>query len=349
MNITACLDMAGCPNRCRHCWLGATPNGSLTPDDLQFVAAEFRPFAENLEIFSWYREPDYRDDYKALWELERQLSDVKTPHFENVSIWRTVRDADYAPWLRDLGVKYAQLTVFGGETTTDWYFGRRGAFAELNRTVDILLEHGIAPRIQTFVSKRNIGELPIIERWIDDAALEQRCADIGREFQYFLHQGSCDGENAQFYGDWVTPAELEKIPPKLAAFALKHWRADSLADIFGRTETELYRELADDESTASFVSNDVTFYIDKDFNVYPNIETPSPAWYLGNLKTDGAESVINAYNHSVSIAQNARLTVPLGDMIRLCGDRTSQRLFLKSDYIMYILNKYCEVRFAGSI
>lgn len=33
--ITACLDMAGCPNRCRHYWLGNTPNGCLTTDDLR--------------------------------------------------------------------------------------------------------------------------------------------------------------------------------------------------------------------------------------------------------------------------------------------------------------------------
>lgn len=56
--ITACLDMAGCPNRCKHCWLGHTANGSLGKDDLRFVAREFRPFTEKLEVASWYREPD---------------------------------------------------------------------------------------------------------------------------------------------------------------------------------------------------------------------------------------------------------------------------------------------------
>jgi len=31
--ITACLDMYGCPNRCKHCWLGNTPNGKLSVED----------------------------------------------------------------------------------------------------------------------------------------------------------------------------------------------------------------------------------------------------------------------------------------------------------------------------
>ena len=32
-----------------------------------------------------------------------ELSDRKTPHFENLSIWRAVRDSNYIPWLRSLG------------------------------------------------------------------------------------------------------------------------------------------------------------------------------------------------------------------------------------------------------
>ena len=47
--ITVCLDMRGCPNRCRHCWLGVTPNGHLEEPDLRFVAQAFRPFTRDLE------------------------------------------------------------------------------------------------------------------------------------------------------------------------------------------------------------------------------------------------------------------------------------------------------------
>ena len=48
--ITVCLDMRGCPNRCRHCWLGVTPNGHLEEPDLRFVAQAFRPFTRDLEV-----------------------------------------------------------------------------------------------------------------------------------------------------------------------------------------------------------------------------------------------------------------------------------------------------------
>jgi MoaA/NifB/PqqE/SkfB family radical SAM enzyme len=145
--ITVCLDMYGCPNRCKHCWLGTTPNGNLSIDDLIFVAEEFRPYTDNLEISDRYREEDYNDNYKELWRITTELSDTKTPHFENISYWRAVRDNEYVQWLSSLGVKAAQLTIFGDEATTDYYVGRKGAFQEILYAIDILLKYGIAPRI----------------------------------------------------------------------------------------------------------------------------------------------------------------------------------------------------------
>lgn len=41
------------------------------------------------------------------------------------------------------------------------------------------------------------------------------------------------------------------------------------------------------------------------------------------------------------MAQNARLTIPINEMIKKYGDKHSQRLFLKDDYISFILNRYC--------
>ena len=117
-SLTVCLDMQGCPNRCRHCWMGHGPNGHLTEDDLRFVHDAFRPHARVLELHTWTREPDFRDDYRELWALRAALSDVVTPHFELMSVWRAARDPAYVPWLREMGVRRMQLTLFGGEALT---------------------------------------------------------------------------------------------------------------------------------------------------------------------------------------------------------------------------------------
>lgn len=340
-HMTVALDMLGCPNRCKHCWIGHSPNGHLTAEDLRFAAVQFRPYADQLTVYDWYREPDYGSDYRAMWELCNQLSDGPRDHFELISVWRMAHDADYVKWLASLGMKAAQLTLFGSQEKTDYYTGRKNAYADILHAIDTLLAHGIAPRIQVFVNKDNVDELPLIQQLIHDMELEKRCAAIGSEFTCFLHQGSCDGENEKLYDIRVTPEDLSKIPQKLADYSLKHWQAKDLAEIFGQTEQSLYEALRTDDSTASFVSDAPVFYIDKDFNVYPNIQPSDPAWLLGNLKTDGPETVLENYVHSRSKAQHTRLTVPLSRMVEACGDPHSQRLFDKDDYIEYLLNNYC--------
>jgi MoaA/NifB/PqqE/SkfB family radical SAM enzyme len=334
--------MNGCPNRCKHCWLGITPNGNLTVDDLKFTADAFRPFTNNLEISDRYREEDYPDNYKELWEITTELSDKKTPHFENISYWRAVRDKEYISWLYSLGVRAAQLTVFGDEETTDYFVGRKGAFKEILKTIETLLQNGIVPRIQTFIYKNNIAQLPYIQRLIEKLDLEKRCGDVGGRFVFFLHQGSCSGENEQFYDVWITPEDIDKIPSKLVDFTLKHWGKSNISEVLGKTEQELYNRLINDSSTMDgIVTDNPLFFIDKDFNVYPNYETPSPWWRLGNLKTDGAEKILAAYVNNSSVAQHTMLTVPIGEMVKKCGNPESMRLFGNWDYKNFILHKYC--------
>ena len=340
--ITVCLDMAGCPNRCRHCWLGCTPNRRLHADDLRRVAAAFRPHTHNLDVASWYREPDYLPEYRMLWALENELSDRRTvSHWELLSVWRAVRDASYIPWLKTLGVRRCQLTLFGGEQMTDYYTGRPGACGEILATIDRLLACDIAPRIQVFVNKDNLKDLEAVADLIQSHRLEERCAAIGTPFAAFVHQGSCDGENARLAAIRTTSEDLARIPPLLTDYTLRHFGAASLEAVFGQTEQALFAELEADGSTASLVSEQPVFFVDKDFMVYPNRSAPAPHGCLGDLREDGADKILTRYRNSGSPAQQARIGIPLGDMVRACGDPSSQRLFTRSDYIDYILNAYC--------
>ena len=134
---------------------------------------------------------------------------------------------------------------------------------------------------------------------------------------------------------------MEKIPPFLEAYTLRHFGKETLTDVFGRTEQALYEELIADSSTASYVSQSPVFNIDKDFNVYPNISTPAPHWCLGNLKRDGAGAVLENYAESRSAAQHTRLTVPLCEIVKARGDRGGRGLFSREDYIELMLNRYC--------
>lgn len=342
--ITVCLDMAGCPNRCKHCWLGHFPNGNLSDADLCFVAEQFRPFTARLIVDDWYREPDFNARYKERWNLCESLSDQPRTHFELLSVWRLIRDPEYVKWLSSLGLKAAQLTLFGGETTTDSYTGRKNAYREIIEATDILIENHIAPRIQIFLNQENIDEMPVVEALITELQLEERCREFEKKFSCFIHQGTCDGENEKLYPIRVTPAEVQKIPKRLAGYTLKHFHKENLIDVFGKTEQELYEALLSDHSTASYVTDKPVFYVDAHFDVYPNLTCPAPFWLLGNLKTDSVEKVLENYAKNRSLAQSVRITVPVCELVKAQGNPASQRLFGKNDYINYLLNTYCQAK-----
>ncbi|MCL2773977.1 MAG: radical SAM protein [Oscillospiraceae bacterium] len=131
MNATVLVDMFGCPNRCRHCWLGHGKNRQMSIDDYLWIAEQFRNHFNELYFYSWYKEPDYADNYRELWDLDVKLSDSKPTRHELASIWRMARDETYAPWLKSLGVNAVQTTLFGGEENTDYFTGRKGAFKDI--------------------------------------------------------------------------------------------------------------------------------------------------------------------------------------------------------------------------
>lgn len=81
--------------------------------------------------------------------------------------------------MKSLGVRQAQLTFFGGEAITDRYVGRKGAFRELLKAIELLLEKEIAPRIQVFVNKETLPELPLVEALIHELRLPKRCGAFG--------------------------------------------------------------------------------------------------------------------------------------------------------------------------
>jgi hypothetical protein len=167
------MDMFGCPNRCKHCWIGHSKNAQVPTEDFIWVAEQFRnyqqdgqQFFDSLEFSSWYREPEYSDNYKELWDICKQLSTIPLQRggHELANIWRLVRDSGYAPWLKSIGVNCVQISLFGMEKNTDYYTGRRGAFKDILKAIDVLCDAGIAPRIQMFPFKTNLGDLCLLSQ-----------------------------------------------------------------------------------------------------------------------------------------------------------------------------------------
>ena len=79
------MDMFGCPNRCKHCWLGHASNTHIPAEDFVWVAEQFKNYRRDGKrffdelIFSTYlRELDYEQRYKELHDLENSLNDGLT-------------------------------------------------------------------------------------------------------------------------------------------------------------------------------------------------------------------------------------------------------------------------------
>jgi len=161
------VDMAGCPNRCRHCWLGSHRNGNMNTRDFRDIAGQFKNWrdesghgVDEFGFFSWWREPDYRDDYRELWQLEQELSSPdRAERFELLSTWRLARDKNYVKWAAALPPKICQITFFGLEENTDWFMRRKGAYRDQLLATERCLGAGIAPRWQLFITKRNLHDL----------------------------------------------------------------------------------------------------------------------------------------------------------------------------------------------
>ncbi|MDE7389551.1 MAG: radical SAM protein [Lachnospiraceae bacterium] len=340
--LTVCLDMYGCANRCRHCRLGFSPKKDMNETVLVTVAKKFGPFTRKLEICDWYREPDYNKGYKWLWQLTTALSDNKKVHSQQVNCWRAVRDEEYIPWLKSLGLKTGLITLYGNSMTTDYYIGRKGAYSDTLRTMDFLIKNGIAPCLQIYVNKDSIRELADIAELLKENNYEYRCQRFGGRFSVYIKQGVCDGENVKLYDLRLTSDDVDRIPEYLINETKRYMRAKNTEEIFGKTGGELFRELTADKSTENLAEKSPVFYVDNNLDVFPSISAPTPSWHLGNLKYSDINDIVKNYTENRTKAQRVRLNTPISEIVGAVGNPNCDRLFKREDYIIYMLNKYCK-------
>ncbi len=331
--LTIAADLYGCPNRCLHCWLGHMPNRAMETGADEWIVGRFRPYFQTITFMSWLREPDFCADYRARWERDKQLSvNAVPPRFELASFWRLAREPAYAAFLKEVGVPRVQLTFFGLEETTDRYVGRKGAFRELLRATEVLLETGIAPRWQAFLNEENKDELVELLRLSDRLKLQERCAAFGSSFRFFVHAGSCDGENRKLY-----PIRIRKsgIPPELIPYTYDYQDLN--------TEKALCGAWKNDPSHVVFHNEDsIVLYVANNYDLFFNFTHMRPEWRIGNLKTDPMDELIRRVTEEDTPALREAKRITLGELVRRYGNDTSDRAFGEEDYREYLFNTHLE-------
>lgn len=336
------VDMAGCPNRCRHCWLGAHKNGHMSVEDFREIALQFKGWRDKdgngmreWGFSSWWREPDYHKDYRILWEEEKALSSPgRAERFELLSSWRLARDESYAPWAAQIGTEVCQLTFFGMEASTDWGMRRRGAFRDQIAAAERCIEAGIAPRWQLFLTKRCLPELDEFMYLMRELDLWRRCEKLGRRFEFFIGGISPEGCGYELEEERLEKSDLELIPRELAALSRNG------TDLLGSTENELLPELLQNNMPPEISAGVPAIAVDADYDVYPNIAEPAIWWRAGNLKTDGVDQVMTNLLSGVSPGMTANKTIPLSDLAGRYGFPGSQKLYTRGDLIRRFMHQW---------
>ncbi len=337
------VDMAGCPNRCRHCWLGSHKNGNMSLEDFRNIAASFKNWRDEngkgigeLGFFSWWREPDYRDDYRELWKLEQELSSPgRAMRFELLSIWRLARDESYAKWAATLPPKACQITFGGMEENTDWFVRRKGAFNEWLLATERLIEVGISPRWQLFITKRCLGELDDFVKLIYDLDMHKRCEKIGQKFEVFVGDMSPEGCGYELENIRLEQADLALVPRELIDIS-----RDGLTLLGKKSECDMLPELLCENNKPNMSANMPCISINADYDVYPNIAEPAEWWKLGNLKTDGVNAVLRAYRDCTTPGMKANRTVSIAELAQRFGNSHSKKLYCKDDLICRFMHQW---------
>ena len=341
--VAVTLDMAGCPNRCRHCWVGNGPNIRMSEETLRWVVKQFReyvhptestPFFDQMIVQTWYREPDFSSEYRRLWELEKELSDEgQAVRFELASIWRLARDEDYAKWLKEVKTKAVQVSFFGLEENTDYFTRRSGAFRDSLVATERLLAEGIYPRWQLFLTEKLVPELDEFVELVHSLDLDHRVATLGGEFCVFLNTPVPDGEG--FHIEHLRPSAdvLERIPEYLRSKTMKHFHASNIRDALGKTEAEWVKELKSSEEPYASIPSILAFMITPHLDVFTNLGETTPWWSLGNLQTDGIDMVLKRFETSSVPGLYGLFHVPIGQLAEKYGRPESMLLYAKSDLI----------------
>ena len=266
------------------------------------------------------REPDYGDDYRALYALEAELSDGPPERFELLSIWRLARDPAYAAWAREIGTTACQISFFGVGATQDWGYGRGGAHDDCLRATEALLAAGdpaaVAALSHPAVAARSGGGAGTGGGTTPGRALRgsgrairpvHAPAGTGR-------RGSADRGSAADGG-----RGRAGVPADLLAASRRYLGRERL----WATEGALWREIVTRPPRYPHTyapPEKLCFYVLANWDVYTNVGTLEPGWRLGNLRAESAAALMARYEADDLPGLRAIYGLPAAELARRYGD-----------------------------
>ena len=345
------FDMHGCPNQCRHCYLGPGASGGLSEADVRWAVARFRDFISScqnrtpihrLAVASWVWEPDYGENYRELYELEAELSDDKPHRYELLSVWRLAHDPDYAEWAKGVGPDTCQITFFGMEDTNDWFYRRKGAFRDAVKATERLLAVGMKPRWQPFLTRKLLPDLPDLLRLAERLRFRERVQKLGGEFDVFMHTPGPDGEARQIEHLRPHIGEVDNLPAEIVETTRKHFKRETL----WQSEGELVENILDTQETFPYAYSypeHLWLFVTGNWDIFTNMGTLEPWWRLGNMRQDTASDLLERFEGNAPLGLKTiyaysprRLAIEFGDP---CGTKVYDS---RDDLLGLYVARLCE-------
>jgi len=347
--IGVAFDMQGCPNRCRHCWLGIGNSSTLSEADVRWGVSQFREFIgstnttiRHLAVATWFREPDFSDDYRHLYDLEEELGDGKPNRYELLSVWRLARDTTYADWAKAIGPDTCQISFAGMKDTTDWFHRRTGAFDDALAASDRLLNVGMKPRWQLFLTTKLLPEIDDFLDLVAERRLVDRVREIGDEFRLFMHPPGPDDEGRKIEAFRPTADQVADLPESILRASRTHFQKRTL----WQTEAALHAAILKDvvhRGDQGIMPDVLWFLVCSNWDVFANIGTLEPWWRLGNLREDSVETTIRRFEQDDVLGLQARLHKGAVDLANTYGDADGQKIYSDAgDLVSLYRAKHCE-------
>jgi hypothetical protein len=342
-------DKRGCPNRCRPCYLGPASGGTLPEKGVRWGVSRFRDFIatgqtpiQKLSVLTWFREPDFGDDYRQLHALEAELSDCKPYRYELLSVWRLARDDTYARWARSVGPDTCQISFFGMRGTTNWFCRRKGAFDDALTATERLLDAGMKPRWQVFLTTKLLPELDHLLALVDQHRLQQRLRELGGEFKILTHPPGPDYE-ARRISTFRPTAEVADLPAAILAPTRRHLKRD----VLWQPEETLYSQILkgddDTEMTEAGLPDVLWFFVGSNWDVFPDVGTLEPWYNLGNLQRSSFESIIRRFEEDSVLGLHVQFHASPVTLAERYGDPKGQKVYSsKEDLLSLYRGRHCE-------
>ncbi|GEM_PF-1355964 len=351
-SISVAFDMAGCPQRCRHCYLG---HPAHQPMDAQEVMAAFE------QIQSWgrssgidigflqphFREPHEAPDYQELYSccdrVNGQVVEVER-QFELLNLERISSDPQYLPWVKQRGIQRCQLKLFGMEAVNNFFYGRADAHDLILAAVEGLLAHEIVPRWQIYLNTEGAAALDEVWQLALDMCLFERVEALGEEFNIHCMPYDADGSgycNRRFR---MRAGQECFIPKPLDAATQRHFQQTMGTDFRLDTEAELYRKFLHCRSAGGTApaSHWLWFFVTSDWNVYPNLMGPAPWWRLGNLQEEPFGRIVDRYVHDECLGLQVLNQWSPAELARNYGDPQGRQLFFPPGQVLdYWIGRAC--------